>query len=176
MTLCTWIQEFQTLIVGIFGFVGVMVALWFNAWQAREQRREERRDERQTLRAALLEELKINREALVHNTGIVKEYVNDPSGTGSYMVPIDIMDDGYKAFTDRIGLLSQGEARNIMYAYLSLRTYNANLFLIGKRPNISDLHIEVMAEDGPKLIVMQEKLIGPIDEAIEVMERARDAD
>ena len=59
---------------------------------------------------------------------------------------------------------------------LSLRTYNANLFLIGKRPNISDLHIEVMAEDGPKLIVMQEKLISPIDEAIEVMERARDAD
>jgi hypothetical protein len=73
MTLGTWVQEFQTLTVGIVGFAGIILTLCFNARQAREQRREERRHECQTLRAALLEELKINRETLVSNMRDVRE-------------------------------------------------------------------------------------------------------
>lgn len=169
MALWTWVQEHETLTVGVLGFVGVISTLWINAWQAREQRREERRHERQTLRAALIEELKINREALVGNT----ENIDNISETGGYFVPTDLMDDGYRAFTDRIGLLSQAEVRKVMYAYLSLRTYNAKLFLVGVPPHTGDRHVQVPAENGPLLSGMQESLIGPINEAIEVMERAR---
>jgi hypothetical protein len=82
MTLWTWIQEFQTLTVGIIGFAGVISTLLINARQAREQRREERRHERQTLRVALIEELKINREMLAYNIDKVKDGVNELSERG----------------------------------------------------------------------------------------------
>ena len=171
MTLWTEIRELQYLIVGIIALVGVLFTLLFNAREARKQRRDERRHERETLRAALIEELKINRESLDRNT----DSDNEPSETGSYFVPTDTMDDAYRAFTHRIGLLSQAEVRKVMYAYLSLRTYNAKLFLIGVPPATGDRHVDVPAENVPVLSGILKELIGPIDEAIQVMERARDA-
>ncbi len=170
MTLCTAIHEFQNLIIGFVGFVGVISTLGFNAWQAREQRRDERRHERETMRAALIEELKINRESFERNTGSA----NQPPGTKGAFVPTDSMDDAYRAFTHRIGLLSQAEVRKVMYAYLSLRTYKAKLFLIGVPPETSDLHVNVPPKNVSMLLGMQKSLIAPIDEAIEVLERARD--
>ena len=49
------------------------------------------------------------------------------------------------------------------------------LFLVGVPPHTGDRHVQVPAKNGPLLSGMQESLIGPIDEAIEVMERSRDA-
>ena len=172
MTLWTWIQEHPNLTVGIIGFVGVIFTLWFNAWQAREQRRDERRLDRETLRAALIEELKINRAAMVSNL----ESVDETLESQRYFVPTDLMDDAYRVFTDRIGLLSQAEVSKVMYAYLSLRSYNAKLFLVGVPTHTSPRHVEVPAKNAPLLRAMQESRVGPLDEAIDVMERARDAD
>lgn len=175
MTLGTWVQEFQTLIVGIVGFAGVILTLCFNARQAREQRREERRHECQTLRAALIEELKINRETLVSNMHNVRDTANGLPEGGGYFVPTDPMDDAYRAFTLRIGLLSQAEVSKVMYAYLSLRTYNAQLFLVGVPPHTGDRHVQVPVENAQRLAGLLEGRVGPIEEAIAVLERARDA-
>ncbi len=49
------------------------------------------------------------------------------------------------------------------------------LFLVGVPPHTGDRHVQVPAKNGPLLSGMLESLIGPIDEAIEVMERSRDA-
>jgi len=172
MTLLTWIQDHPTLTVGIIGFAGVIFTIWFNAWQTRKQRREERRHDRETLRAALIEELKINRDSLVSNVDRVAESME----TKEYFVPTDPMDDVYRAFTDRIGLLSQAEVSKVMCAYLSLRTYIAKLFLIGASIETIPGHIKIPATHAPTLRGMQENLVGPIEEAIEIMESARDAD
>jgi hypothetical protein len=175
MALATWLEEFQTLTVGVVGFAGVILTLWFNARQAREQRREERRHECQTLRTALIEELRINREWLVRNTEkVIKDTINDLTEERGYFAPTDPMDDAYRAFRHRIGFLSQPEVGKVMYAYLSLRTYNAQLFLIGVPPHTGDRHVQVPAKNAQLLSEMQKSLIGPIEEALTVLEHARD--
>jgi len=60
-----------------------------------------------------------------------------------------------------------------MYAYLSMRTYNVNLFLVGSRPHTSSRHVQIPSDKFPELFGMQETLIR-IDEAIEIMEQACD--
>ena len=171
MALWTWIEGHQNLTVGIIGFVGVIFTLWFNARQAREQRRDERHHECQTLRVALIAELKINKESLEGNI----DGIDVTRKTGVYFMPTDLMNDAYRAFTDRIGLLSEAEVRKVMYAYLALQTYNAKLFLIGVPPHTGGRNVEIPAESGLYLSELLKVMIGPIDEAIEVMERTRDA-
>lgn len=176
MSLWSWIQGHETLAVGIIGFAGVISTLWITAWQAREQRREERRHERQTLRAALIEELKIIRDSLALNVEIIKDDVSELSKTGGYLYPTDPMDDVYRSFTDRIGLLTQLEVRKVIFAYLSRRAYIANLLLIGVPHETGGQHIDVPKKNSSALAGMQKNLVVSIDEAIAVMERARDAD
>lgn len=171
MAFWTGVQELQVLIVGIIGFAGVMFTLSYTARQARKQRQEERRHDCETLRAALIEELIINRNALISHL----EKVDESSETRAYLVPTDSMDDVYRAFTDRIGLLSQAEVSKVMYAYLTLRTYGASLFLFGVPTQTSPKHVEIPATNAMKLRKMTESLVGPVNEAIGIMERARDA-
>ena len=80
------------------------------------------------------------------------------------------MDDAYRSFVPKIGLLSQAEVSKVMCAYLTLQTYNAKLFLVGNPVRTSPRHVDVPAENLPLLVGMQESLIGPIDQAIEVLE------
>ncbi len=49
------------------------------------------------------------------------------------------------------------------------------LILVGVPPHTGDRHVQVPAENAPSLSQMQKSLIGPIDEAIEIMEDARNA-
>lgn len=173
MTMWTEVAKFQTLIVGILGFAGVIYTLRHNGKVAREQRRDERCDEREALRTALIEELKINRQSLNRNLESIEERLSKK--TGGVFVPTDPMDDAYQSFVARVGLLSQAEVSKVMYAYLSLQTYTANLFLYGVPAHTTDRQVQIPAKNIPALTGMQEQLIGPIDEAIEVMERARAA-
>ncbi len=171
----TWavLERFQTLAAGFVVFAGVILTLWYNARALRRQRRDERHHEREALRLALLEELQINRRSLKENAELLRK---DPPGEqGGALVPTDRMDDAYRSFLPRIGLLSQDEVGKVMGAYLSLRTYNAKLFLVGEPVHTSPRHVNVPAMNVEMLAQMQETFIGPIDEAIEVMERARDA-
>ena len=156
------IQPFQTLVVGIIGFAGVIFTLWFNASQNRNQRHDERRHESHALRVALIEELKITRESIAHNLANI-----DTSQDA--FVPTDPMDDAYRAFTHKIGLLSNFEVEKVMYAYLTLRTYNAKLFLIGVPVESNSRHVKIPAQNLKVLAAMFEKLLEPIDQAIHAM-------
>ena len=166
----TLLTEYQNLIVGSIGFAGVIFTLWFNSKEAREQRRDERQHEREALRAALTEELRINRHSLKENMDSLKQ----PKKVGGAFVPTDPMDDAYRSFVPKIGLLSQAEVSKVMGAYLSLRTYNAKLFLVGVPVDTSPRHVEVPAKNFPLLAAMQQGLLGPIDQAIEVLSHACD--
>jgi hypothetical protein len=166
------LEQYQTLLVGGLGFAGVVITLLVNARQTRKQRREERLHERQTLRAALIEELRIIRGALIRET---ERGANDTSDADGYAVPTDAMDDAYRSFTDRIGLLSSEEVRTVMSAYLTLRTYYASLLLIGAPLDAGGQYIKVPRKNAQLLFGFQHSLISPIDEAIGALERARDA-
>ena len=110
MTVWTWIEHHQNLTVGILGFVGVIATLWINAWQVRRQRRKELCHERQTLRVALAEELRINRESFVNSMKSLEARRDQNSAEATrldFLVPTDEIDNAYRSFIGRIGLLSQ---------------------------------------------------------------------
>ncbi len=68
-----WLNNYQTLIVGVVGFAGVILTLLYNAKTARAQRDEEREHERRALRAALIAELQINRYSLEENSRLLSK-------------------------------------------------------------------------------------------------------
>ncbi|MGI9485651.1 MAG: hypothetical protein ACR2RF_07175, partial [Geminicoccaceae bacterium] len=125
-----WIKDFQSLIVGIIGFAGVILALVVNAWLGRRDVREQRRHISSTLRVQLVEELRINRSSLVENIKEWEGLSEDQKKTKGCFVPTKTMDDAYTSSLDKIGLLSEEEVSNVMYAYLSIRTHYNNLSLI----------------------------------------------
>ena len=171
MTLWTVIETFQNLIVGIVGFTGVIFTLWFNAKVARDQRRDELEHERATLRSALAEELKINGDSLEGNLNSIREL--PPDGKKGAFVPTDPMDDSYRSFVPRIGLLTEMEVHKVMNAYLYLRTYTARLFLIGVPPDTSPRHVQVPPENLQRLVTEFEAAIPLIEQARKALERAR---
>ncbi len=173
MTLWTVIETFQNLLVGAVGFAGVIITLLVNAKIARDRRRDERDHERATLRTALAEELNINRESLQGNLNSLREL--PPDGKKETFVPTDPMDDAYRSFVPKIGLLTETEVHRVMNAYLYLRTYTARLFLIGVPPDTSPRHVQVPPEKLGRLKAEMEAAIPIIEQAREVLERARDA-
>ena len=157
-------KDFQTLLVGLLGFAGVIFTLWQNAKAARRWRDEEWDHEREVLRTALLEELRINRDALEENAKRLEK--PPPNAEDGAVIPTDLMNDAYRSFVSEIGLLSQNEVSKVMGAYLSLQTYNAKLFLVGVPTETSPRHVHVPAEHLKMLAAMMEEVIKPIDAAI----------
>ena len=176
MTFWTWIEQHQTLTVGIIGLSGVIVTLWHNARQVGIQRSKELFQERQALRAALAEELKINRESFARSIDFLTTNM-DYGPKMEYWVSTDQMDDAYRSFIDRIGLLSQFEVRKVMNAYLSLRSYNATLIVrADKELKTGSNHVPVPSEGAQMLLGMQESNIAALDEAIAALERSQNED
>ncbi|WP_282608956.1 hypothetical protein [Pelagibius sp. Alg239-R121] len=166
-------KDFQTLIVGILGFAGVMTTLWFNSWQARMQRLAERQHERETLRAAILEELKIIHYATMQNVEAGNEgFLSEPAASA---VPVYQLSDAYNSFVGRLGLLSEDEVASIMQAYLSYRAFHANLTLFGKPLGHTGAFVEIPSQKSEILIEMYQKLSPKIESAIQAIERERTA-
>ena len=167
-----WIQQYQTLIVGIFGFAGVVGTLCFNARLERRQRQQEIRHERGIIRTALAEELKIIRKAFEDSTGSIENV----SETGGLLVPAWPMDETYRAFIDRIGLLSREEVRAVMDTYVSLRAFNASLFLFGTPTHTNGRYIRIPSSKSKVLLDMMKGLIPKIEGALRIMEQAQEVD
>ncbi len=115
---------------------------------------------------ALLAELKINRDALQKN-------LDEKNGTKGALVLTDRMDGAYLAFLPRIGVLSEDEVNKVMLAYLTLLTYNANLFFIGTQDTTSPRHVRVPPDKVNWLMRIQKNLLEPIDQAINVLEKGQ---
>lgn len=171
-----FIYRYQILIAGFVGFAGVIFTLLHNAKLAREQRRDEASDaraqreedrahERHTLRAALVAELKINREAFEGDDRPLGEH------QGAW-VPTDSLTRAYDSYLPRLGLLSKDEVDKVMLAYLTIQNYHSKLFLIGVPTHTTDRHVNVPSENVQMLINMQTQLVGPIDEAVSALEAA----
>ena len=158
------IKTYQTLIVGIVGFGGVMLTLAFNAHLARQQREEELARERFKLRIALLEELKIIRsglqEALERSEGLEVE------GTGVYYLHNVPISGAYDLFLDRIGLLTPEEVSKVMLAYLTHRTYQDNNRVYGKAADTGDRHVIVPRDRADFLRASVRGALRPIEDAI----------
>ncbi len=141
-----WFYNYQTLLVGGFGFAGVMATLWINAWLQREQherdlqksrqeRTEARAEAASALRSALYQELKILSATMQSSIGstdkVEREGFKDTIFT---LVPGN---EVYKAYIGKIDLLTSYEIQRIVVAYLSRETYIERLTQISKHPDYS---------------------------------------
>jgi hypothetical protein len=66
-----WVDGHQTIVAAIIVLFGVVLTLWFNAWQTRKQRREEWHHERRSMRTALITELQCGLRTAVTNWSTV---------------------------------------------------------------------------------------------------------
>ena len=155
-------ERFQTTIVGVLGFAGVIIALITNAWLVRRGRLETLIQERTALRTALVEELRILKLSL--EDGIQK--LEEEGEYGGVIVPTDPMSDVYNAFVPKIGMLTSQEVKKVMWAYLSVQEFRKNLVLL-PGTTIRDQHrVDVPQDSCAALIEMQKNLLPKLDDAI----------
>jgi hypothetical protein len=120
-----WYQPFQTSVVGLLGFTGVIATLRWNARTAREGRRETFERERASLRAGLIEELKLLRAVCssactycedAHERNMDREDDEPPVFISRYEEP-----QIFASLADKIGLLPPIEVACIIRAHMAAR-------------------------------------------------------
>lgn len=166
------LKEWQTLGTGIIGFAAVILTLVVNAALGRKQQNEQRCHEREVLRSSLVEELKIQREALQGNVEEMRAESDDPQSDWS--IPLDRMDDVFQANLSRLGLLSTEEVSKVIEARFTARTYQDSLIFFGAVPHErSDKWLIVPRRHTGPLIQKTENLAATLDGAMNALSNAR---
>jgi|GEM_PF-3518150 len=107
-------RQFQTLIVGVVGFTGVIITLAVNARLARKQHERQIQHDSRVLRIALRAELSAIAETYRDR---IKSLSGPPGEWEGASLTLDPMTDFYKRMIDRVGLLSSTEIRLVRQAY-----------------------------------------------------------
>ncbi len=110
-----FIYQYQVVLVGIIGFVGVALTLIFNAWLTRKEHKDTVNHDRATLRTALTAELKeIKKE--------VRVKIRDIEGQkGRLLVSTNPITDVYDNSIRNLGLLYNEELQHVMAAYICIK-------------------------------------------------------
>jgi len=163
--------RYQTFIVGVLGFTGVMLTLWWNARQARRQREAVIEHDRTSVRRALLEQLKFLKLSFEDRDRTMGEAEKD--GSDAFLVPTDTMTDAYHRLIDRIGLLTAEQAAKAIQAYLAVRQMPAKLRLMEDTHLSGDLARDWIRVDKKRFAdvrAMHHNHAGLIDDAIRALE------
>jgi len=160
------LQKFQTAIVGVIGFTGVILTLIVNAAVARRQVRDNRTHERQVVARALLAELKSHREALARNVGEAKEDESPLVGMITPILQVPVFD----ANLSRIGVLPVGSIEPVLNAFLCLKEYNPTIALLS-HPMADPGHRAVDGKDANKVVTITESMLPPLDDGIAALEK-----
>lgn len=152
-------QRFQTILVGVLGFAGVILTLWYNARAVRRQGVRVLSNEQASICAALHAELTIRRDS-------IQKAIADfgANRVGEIIVPIKPMSAVYHAILPRIGVLSSRKVRVVMDAYLTDDTLLRFLILSGKRDGD---YVSVNAKRVDDLKTMFESMLPHFERAIE---------
>jgi len=141
-------ERFQTAIVGIGGFAGVVLTIRANAKAAREHQERQIESDTRALRRALCAELELIR---VYFKEVCEGNTNLPTGEpASIRVPNLPPTPIYTNAIGKIGLLSEREVATVIEAYNALREVSMRIkFLFFLRPgsgrpidNIDCIYVE----------------------------------
>jgi hypothetical protein len=165
----TWlIKEYQTLIVGVLGFTGVIITLITNARLNRKQHTRQIEHERTALKAALSTELSIILDAFRDRI----EMIGDPPATQGTWLPLDTMTDVYSRTMDKIGLLSREQVNLVLRAYLLIRAVPDRLRLMEGSHEIQPGagYLWISSKHVGDARRMHENFLGDIERAIAALE------
>lgn len=133
-----FVKNYQALLVGILGFIGVMGTLVLNAWLARKAERRRIAHEARVLRTALIEEMKVQRDALLHGAEGSKK-ANDGSNA---LTPLRRWTDIFDGSLSRLGLLNPEEVAALLDAYLPLKELTSKIRLLELRVPPDERRVE----------------------------------
>lgn len=120
------VSEFQTLVVGVIGFSGVVISLLVNAWLSRRQHVRAVHHEMDTLRTALIAELELIQRSF-REKSTLNDSNEDPT---SAFYPESTPKPVYENYIGKIGLLSAHEVSAIIEAYTLINEESARLQLL----------------------------------------------
>lgn len=107
-----FVKDFQSIIVGLIGFSGVIYTLRMNAQLSRKQHERTVKQEREVLRTALRAELELIRKSFSNNASSIEE---DEESDAFY--PSESHTIIYQNFVGKLGLLSPKEVSAVIEAY-----------------------------------------------------------
>ena len=163
------LERFQTSLVGVLGFTGVILTMIVNAKTQRNLQSTRRSSEVRSLRTALLVELK-------ENVRMYETRVSDLSkadGSHHALLPSKVTNNIYQTSLPDIGLLSAREVESVLRAYLLLDEMPYRLRLLVGTNNVgghNDEFIRIDANRQKTAKQIHEALLPTLREAVAVLE------
>lgn len=166
-------ERFQTFLVGLLGFAGVIYTIRMNARLSRQQHEHELIHERTALRTALIAELGGLRKTYEDRSRTLRE---EDSGQ-SALIPEYVSNQVYSQLLGRIGLLTADEIESVMDAYLLATELPVRLRLLAKAtadPSEHSGYIHIGKEYAEFAAQMHDSFIPKINMALETIQRKLD--
>ena len=162
-------QKYQTFVVGILGFGGVMLTIFMNARLSRQQYDRQINHEREALRTALHSELEFIRKIFEGRCKVNQEKEGLQS---AFFLPENISTQVYSQLINKIGLLSPREIEAVMEAYALVSDLPVRLKLLSTSHDSSfdkPGYIFVASEHAKTAIEMHKSFLPKIELAIKAL-------
>ena len=172
----SWIERFQTGIVGVFGFLGVIYTIYSNGKLARDQHERQLNHERAGLRTALCAELELFRDIYADRSKSLSTVAEGQSS----LLPDSPHVTVYHQLLDKLGLLTGSEVTLLMKAYaliselpvrvrlLELEDFGAN--------HVRPGYIEVSGRKATAVASMHDGFRKVLEEALAAVRGAMEAE
>lgn len=163
------VEKFQTSLVGVLGFTGVILTMVANAKIQRNLQSAQRQHEVRSLRTALLVELKANIQ--MYETRISD--LSRADGAHHALMPSKVTINIYQSSLSDVGLLSANEVESVLRAYLLLEEMPYRLRLLVGTSNVGGYNDEFIRMDADKQQAakqIHEALLPMLREAVAALE------
>jgi hypothetical protein len=164
------LERFQTSVVGVLGFSGVILTMIVNAKTQRGLQSAQRQHDVRSLRTALLVELKEN--ARMYEDRI--STLSKADGTHHALMPSRVTNSIFQSSLSDVGLLSADEVESVLRAYLLLEEMPYRLRLLVGTNNVggyNDEFIRIDADRQRDAKKIHEALLPRLREAVAALER-----
>ena len=163
------LERFQTSLVGVLGFTGVILTMIVNAKTQRDLQSAQRQHEVRSLRTALLVELKTNVQ--MYETRISD--LSQADGMHHALIQSKVTNSIYQSSLPNVGLLSAHEVESVLRAYLLLEETPYRLRLLVGTNNVGGYNDEFIRIDSNKqhgARQIHEALLPRLREAVAALE------
>ena len=158
------LSEFQTLVVGIIGFAGIIITIYKTSKINRDQRKREILHEQNSIRNALITELESIR--------VTFEDRSESEENGQdWLIPKNVSTVIYEVLLPRIGLLSGIEIKRAMKAYLLVNETPIRLSLISgiTMEGVPEGYMHIEKEYVKTARGIHQTFLNEINKAIEIL-------
>lgn len=138
--------KFQTIVVGLLGFTGVIITMVVNAKTQQGLQSRQREHDVKSVRVAILTELKANVEMYESR---IKDF-SDSDGSHYALIQSMVVNKIYQTLLPKIGILSVKEVEMVHFAYMLLEEMPYRLRLLVGANSVGELNNEFIRIDADK--------------------------